>query len=241
MNTELTPCDQYGRDVSELESVYVGIVFAAADLSCTVYEILEAKRLYADIPGRLAIAFASLGERLDAMMAYIPRDLFAWEGLVFDFTPADCHGEDEQPGKLDVGILASDTISGLESIRSRYSQNDPSLIYENDGRAIATAVRRLNRVIYALRAMAKTSTIEPMAEAAREPAKRPAFARDRKFLEWYEANGKETCHSPAKIRDKWNAMNAEQREAATGSREAGQVTRDVVRKGIKKAGKERGS
>lgn len=64
--------------------------------------------------------------------------------------------------------------------------------------------------------------------------KRPAYARDHLFLTWYEADGAETYHSQAKIRDKWNKMSLEeQRDIYPASQVP--VTRAVVIQAVKKA------
>ena len=62
--------------------------------------------------------------------------------------------------------------------------------------------------------------------------------RNCKFLEWYEADGEDTHHSPTKICDKWNGMKREER-AKICEASVGNVTRDVVEKGIQRARKSR--
>jgi len=76
--------------------------------------------------------------------------------------------------------------------------------------------------------------------------KRPAYHRDRKWLEWYEASGSETYRSYAKIRDKWNSLSPEQREEispdfSSGIPKRGRTGADRVEKGIEKATNDRES
>lgn len=64
-------------------------------------------------------------------------------------------------------------------------------------------------------------------------SKRPCFERDHQFLAWYEAEGEETFHSHAAIRDRWNAENPRDRIDAADN------GRDIVKKAIRLAKKER--
>jgi hypothetical protein len=74
--------------------------------------------------------------------------------------------------------------------------------------------------------------LENLARLEKEkPARRrPKWARDHQFLDWYDDTTSDTCRKPAKIAKKWNALHSDQ-----------VVTGEVVKKGIKKARKERES
>lgn len=69
--------------------------------------------------------------------------------------------------------------------------------------------------------------------------KRPAYYRDHLFLTWYETEGAETYHSPAKISDKWEAIPIETRKRDYPTA-PGNVNREIVRKGIAAAKKDIG-
>lgn len=56
--------------------------------------------------------------------------------------------------------------------------------------------------------------------------RRPTYERDHLWLSWYEVEGSDTFHSPAKIRDRWNREHPD--EAIAG----GAQGRDLVKKGI---------
>jgi len=62
--------------------------------------------------------------------------------------------------------------------------------------------------------------------------------RNAKFLEWYEARGTDTYHSPKRIQEKWFAMTAEER-AAICPDSPGKVSYAAVEQGIKRARKSR--
>jgi hypothetical protein len=71
---------------------------------------------------------------------------------------------------------------------------------------------------------------------------RPCHFRDRAWLEWHDDQNAETHHSPAKIRDKWNRMSAEERKRISpkacnkiGEKRTGL---DVVKKAVQKARKD---
>ncbi len=61
------------------------------------------------------------------------------------------------------------------------------------------------------------------------------YARDHLWLEWYEDENAETYHKPAKIRDRWNKENPTQRI------DFGNNGRELVKKSIAKAKRERGN
>ncbi|WP_339911866.1 hypothetical protein [Symmachiella dynata] len=61
--------------------------------------------------------------------------------------------------------------------------------------------------------------------------------RDMQFLEWYEAEGTTTYHSPAKIRDKWNNSRPKAEQISDQTTQAAGI--DIVKKGIRRARKRR--
>jgi hypothetical protein len=78
-------------------------------------------------------------------------------------------------------------------------------------------------------------TTESAPVRRRRRKRRKCFERDHKWLDWYEAQGTETYHAPAVIRDKWNRENQSERISD------GEHGRDLVEKGIARARKERGN
>lgn len=72
------------------------------------------------------------------------------------------------------------------------------------------------------------------ADGRSDLARQGVAPRNRKFLEWHEAEGEGTFGSPKTIVNKWNGMNQKER-AAICPRSVGRVTLDVVAKGIQRA------
>ena len=67
---------------------------------------------------------------------------------------------------------------------------------------------------------------------------RPCYVRDHLWLGWYDAEGSPTFHSPAKIRDKWNALPKEQRQGQA-LLPKGRPGRDRVKTAVRSAREER--
>lgn len=83
------------------------------------------------------------------------------------------------------------------------------------------------------RAEQRIREILPPPEPPESVRRRRKYARDHLWLEWYENRKLLTFHSPAKIRDKWNAENPKQAIAE------GKQGIDTVKKAIALAVRER--
>ena len=55
--------------------------------------------------------------------------------------------------------------------------------------------------------------------------------RDAKFLEWWETEGSPTYHSPARIRDRWQALTTEERKAICPKRYA-KISAGAIRQAL---------
>jgi hypothetical protein len=101
--------------------------------------------------------------------------------------------------------------------------------------------KRIERMIAYLEAWQERRAGQLEVEREDRPVarKRRCYDRDYLWLKWYETEGQDTYHSPAKIRDRWNTMSESDRQSQSprcshtiGKDKSG---RQVVERGLKQA------